>query len=177
MGTAANVVVGAPGIAYFAPSGTTLPTTADEALDDAFEDLGLVSEDGLVESHDQTTSPIKDWSGQTVREDLTEQTDRYAVTFLETNPGVLETYYGPQDDPDTVVHVKKQKGRRGCWVFDILDGDNTIRKVVPDGQVLTVENITHKVGEAVAYGVNVTCYPDDDGETIHIYPIVGVTGS
>lgn len=177
MGTAANVLVGAPGIAYFAPAGTTLPTTADEALDDAFDDLGLVSEDGLTESHNQTTNKIKDWSGATIREDITEQTDQYALKFLESNPGVLETYYGPQDDPETVVRVRQQKGRRGCWVFDIIDGDNTLRKVVPDGQVITIDDITHKVGEAVDYGVHITCYPNDDTDTMLIYPLVGVSGS
>jgi len=176
MGTAANVLVGAPGIAYFAPAGTTIPTSPEGSLDGAFVDLGLVSEDGLTESHEQTTATIKDWSGLTVREDLTEQTDRYSLTFLETNPDVLETYYGDQTDPDTVVEVKKQKGRRGRWVFDILDGDNVLRKVVPDGQVLTVEDISHKVGEPVAYGVTITCYPDDDDNTIYIYPLVA-TGS
>lgn len=177
MGTVANVVVGAPGIAYFAPAGTTLPTTADEALDDAFEDLGEVSEDGLVESHNQTSAKINNWAGTTIREDLTEQTDQYAIKFLESNPGVFETYYGPQDDPETVIHVKKQKGRRGVWVFDILDGDNVLRKVVPDGQVITIDDINHKVGEAVTYGVHITCYPNGDDDTMLIYPLVGVTGS
>ena len=49
--TATNVTVGKPkvgGAVHWAPLGTALPTSATEALNAAFVDLGYVSEDGSL---------------------------------------------------------------------------------------------------------------------------------
>ena len=59
---AQNVTAGKPkvgGAIYFAPLGSTLPTTATEALDDAFENVGYISDSGLVNSNSPSSENIK----------------------------------------------------------------------------------------------------------------------
>lgn len=169
MGTAANVLVGATGEVNFAPTGTPVPTTPSAVLDAAFNDLGYCSDTGVEEDHAQTQKPVKRWGGQTVRNLLTDQTDSYKMTFIETNPDVLEAYHGPQDDPSTVVNVTIQQGQRGAWVIDALDGDNIIRHVIADGQVSNLDPIKYAATDAVTYGIEITCYPDVDGITVKKY--------
>ena len=70
---AKKVLVGAPdqstttGAVNFAPIGTTLPTDATTALDNAFSKCGYVSEDGITLSQNYSTTDIHDWSRATVR--------------------------------------------------------------------------------------------------------------
>lgn len=175
MGTAANVLVGADGAVWFAPAGTSLPTSGSDSLDGAFVDLGYLSIDGVTEGHAQNSKNIQNWAGLTVRTLLTEQTDTLKGTFLETNPDVLETYHGEQTDAGTVVEVKKQTGRRGCWVVDVLDGDNVLRIVVPDGQVTATDDVAYKNDDAIQYPVTITCYPDDSDNTAYKYPPVALS--
>lgn len=171
MGTAANVLVGAEGFVYFAPTGTPLPTSAADDPNGAFTELGYIEDTGVEEDHAQTYKPVKRWGGQTVRNLLTEQTDTYKMTFLETNPDVLEAYHGPQDDPSTVVKVSVQQGQRGAWIIDSLDGDNIIRHVIEDGQVSGVDPIKYAADDAVKYGITFTCYPNADGDTALKYTL------
>ena len=66
---AANVSAGKPkigGAIFAAPVGTTLPTDTDTTLDNAFKNLGFVSDDGLTNSTDLETEEIKAWGGQNV---------------------------------------------------------------------------------------------------------------
>ena len=69
MPTAANVTVGKPkitGAIFRAPLGTTLPTDATTALDEAFKQLGYASEDGVTNSNSPETDQIKAWGGDIV---------------------------------------------------------------------------------------------------------------
>lgn len=168
MGNAANVLV-LTGFAYAAPSGTALPTTVGGALNGAFVDLGLVSDDGLVEAHNQETKDIPDWSGVTVKTLIPKQTDTYKLTFLEHNPDTLEIYHGPQTDVSVVIEGKKQSGTRQCWVFDLTDGAAAVRIVIPDGQVTTTEDVQYQNDEVAALGVTITCYPDGSSNTYYKY--------
>lgn len=159
MGDAANVRVGADGQAYYAPTGTDLPTEWDDTLNGAFIDLGYCTEDGLTEKHTVSTQKIKNWKGATVREQVTEESYTFDIGFLEDNDDVLTVFYGgaPKDG------VAGGQGTRGSWVFDVVDGDEVLRFVVPDGQVTAWSDVPHKNSEAVKYGVTITAYPDEDG--------------
>lgn len=63
------VTTGKPKVAgaiYRAPAGTTLPTSAEEALNSAFVELGFVSENGVSNSNTPDTDNIKAWGGAVV---------------------------------------------------------------------------------------------------------------
>lgn len=163
MGDAANVRVGADGQAFFAPTDTTLPTDWDTTLDTAFVDLGFVTEDGLTEKRSVSTEKIKNWKGTTVRELLTDSSFQFDIGFLEDNENVLEVFYGsaPKDG------VAGGQGTRGCWVFDVFDGDEVIRYILPDGQIVDWDDLAHKNSDAIKYGVTITAYPDTEGNSFY----------
>lgn len=170
MGTAANVLVGATGKVFGAPAGSTAPTNGEDALDDAYVDMGYISVDGVVEAHNPETKDLDVWGGKTVRTLLTKTKDTFKCTFMETKEEVLEAYHGPQDDPSTLIESKAQQGLRQMWVIEAVDGDNVIRISIEDGQVTKPDDITYATDEAISYGVELTCYPDEDDVTFQKFP-------
>src|SRR5688500_7070891 len=128
--TSDNVRVGVTGAIYLAPAGTALPESATEALDGAFDELGYMDESGVVETQGETTNNIKAWQNSAVvRKILTEHDLTYAFTALETNPVVLEAYYG--NYTSGVVEIKGEVAPNVVWVIDVIDGDEETRIVVP----------------------------------------------
>ena len=76
MSTVGNVSVGKPktsGAIFRAPLGTTLPTDATSALDNAFVELGYVSDDGVVNANTPESEKSKAWGGDTGLTPLTEK--------------------------------------------------------------------------------------------------------
>ena len=81
-GTATNVTAGKPrtnGAVFAAAPGSTLPTDAVTALDNAFKDLGFLSEDGVTRSRSLSSSNIKEWGGKVVL--ITEEEDITTIKF------------------------------------------------------------------------------------------------
>jgi len=170
---ASEVRVGVTGAIYTAPSGTTVPTTVAGATT-GFSQLGYVSEDGLVTSTSTDTNDIKAWqNGDLVRRVQTSHDFTLQFTMLQTNEKTLEVYYGNFTHgvgaADGSVQVTGEQGYRGAWVFDVVDDDQLIRIVVPDGQVTERQDVSYVNGDAVTYGVTITCYPDANGVKAVIY--------
>lgn len=168
--TSANVLVGATGHIYGAPTGTTLPTAEVQGINAAFVNLGYISDAGVVQSISRDTTSIKAWGGDEVRKIATSHELSYNFTMLETNSASLETYYGDQTDPAAVTQIKSQSGLRQAWVIDVVDGTNLIRIVIPDGEVLEVGDVTYATEEAIGYEVTLSCYADTSGVKAYLYP-------
>lgn len=176
--SAGAVVVGVTGDVYTAPLATTLPTDVDTSLNVAFSAVGYISEDGVSTSTSTDTNDIKAWqNGTIVRKVQTSHDFTLSFSMLETNEKSLQVYYGSfTAGPTTasgVVAITGAQGYRGAWVFDVLDsggtGDGQIRIVVPDGQVTEHEDVSYVNGDAIMYGVTVTCYPDSTGTKAYLY--------
>ncbi|WP_250238816.1 phage tail tube protein [Bifidobacterium longum] len=71
------------GYAYWAPSGTALPTGSSTPLAAAFKLLGYLSEDGLTNTTDTDTTEIKDANGTTVMKVITSYAESYQFALLE----------------------------------------------------------------------------------------------
>lgn len=71
------------GYAYWAPSGTVLPTDSSTPLAAAFKLLGYLSEDGLTNTTDTDTTEIKDANGTTVMKVITSYAESYQFALLE----------------------------------------------------------------------------------------------
>lgn len=71
------------GYAYWAPSGTALPTDSSTTLAAAFKLLGYLSEDGLTNTTDTDTTEIKDANGTTVMKVITSYAESYQFALLE----------------------------------------------------------------------------------------------
>jgi hypothetical protein len=173
--TATNVTTGKPNISgavYVAPIGTTLPTDATTALDNAFVCLGYVSEDGLENNNDMDVSAIKAWGGMIVYRSLNELDDNFVLTLIESeNTDVLKAVYGSNNvtvdaDGNVTVAVKADDPEENVWVFELaLRNSRAKRIVIADGAITAREAITYNDSDAVGYGITVSAYPDANGET------------
>jgi hypothetical protein len=164
--TASEVRVGVDGVVSSAPLGSTAPTSVSAALDAAFSDLGYVSEDGVTEANTVTTEKVRAWQGNAVvRTLITEGDTTYSFTLLQTNADTLAEYYGLEAaDIDGVsgsfVSSATVDRPRRSYVIDVIDGDELIRKYIPDGQVTEVGDQVFQNGAPIGYEVTITAYDD-----------------
>lgn len=177
--TASNVSTGKPNISgavFRAPLGTTLPTDATTALDNAFVCLGYVSEDGLENENEMDVSATKAWGGMIVYRSLTELNDSFKLTLIESeNVDVLKAVYGDSNvtvgqDGTIHVEVKADDPAEAVWVFDLaLRGSKAKRIVIADGAITARETITYNDSDAIGYGITVSAYPDATGKSHEEY--------
>lgn len=182
--TAGLVTTGKPkitGAVYVAPKGTAAPTDATTSLSSTFVGLGYVSEDGLSNSNELNVSEIKAWGGVTVYRSLTDMTDEFSLTLIESeNLDVMKTIYGSANVTSTAtssilpiggydtasIDVKVNDPEEMVWVFELaLRNGKKKRIVIPDGAITAREEITYNDSDAVGYGITVSAYPDANGST------------
>jgi hypothetical protein len=177
MATTADLVrVGVTGGVYTAPSGTTIPTTVEGALDGAFAEVGYISEDGVTQSIGADNTSIKAWqNGDEVRVIQTSHSLTYAFTMIETSEVTLEAYYG--NYTAGTVEISGDQLPRGPWVISVVDGDAAIRIVIPDGQVTERGDITYQNADAVGYPITISAFPDGSGNKAYMYLDADAQGS
>lgn len=96
-----NAFVGTPpvdgGVYFRAPLGTTLPTSATAALDDAFQDHGAVGEDGITVAQNRSSNDIKMFGGGTFIDVQESYDETVKLRLLEDdNDAVIKTVYGDE---------------------------------------------------------------------------------
>ena len=175
----------ATGAIFSAPLGTTVPTSAIDTLDAAFKDSGYVSEDGLSFSPEISTSDVSEWNGSLVRRIKESFNGTLSWSHLETNEQSLKNTFG--DAAVTVTAATQTHGKQiavaingdlpaaKAWVFKLKDGNNRMLIVVPNGQVTTIEDVDFTSSDAIMWGVQLSCYPDTNGNSIYLYTDDGVT--
>ncbi|MEU7584432.1 hypothetical protein AB0B50_43410 [Streptomyces sp. NPDC041068] len=166
--------VAVTGAAYVALPKSKLPTNATDNWDPAFTDVGWISDDGITESNSTDATEIKGWQGgQTVRKVISSSEMTFAFTAIETSKTVLELYHKGSKVSTTsgksVLAIKSPGPDRRIFGFDVIDGSNHIRIVIPDGEVTETGDITYKGDEAVAYELTITAYPGADGTVAYKY--------
>jgi len=170
MTTASLVRVGVTGAIYGAPTGTALPTDHTTALDAAFAELGYISDAGLRENTTVGTTDIIAWqNGDNVRTIQTSHVFTFALDFMETSQAVLTAFYG--NASASAVEVRGEQGIRQSWAFEVVDGTDIQRFVVPDGQITDRGEVSYVNGEAVTYPITITCYPDNTGVKAYKYGV------
>ena len=179
---ATNVTTGKPavtGAIYWAPEGTTLPTSVLTTLPAGFVGLGYVSEDGLTNDNSPDCDSIKAWGGDTVLSLWKERPDSFGFTLIEANNAdVLKVVYGSSNvavdgtTGEKTIKAKSDALPVGSWVIDMIYSDNTPKRIViPRGRVSEVGTITYKDDEAVGYALTVTDLPDSTG--VYHYEYIG----
>lgn len=175
---ATNVEVAVTGAVYLAPLGTTLPTSSADELDEAFKDVGYISEDGITETPEEDTQEIRAWqNGDVVRRLLTSHEIQYGFTMIEINEVSLTAYYGNYDAG--TVRVTGAPLPRQSMVIDVIDEGKLRRRVAPVAGIVERGEVSLTNSEATGLEVTVSCYPDatETPTKVYIYPLVDVDSS
>ena len=173
-----NVTAGKPkigGAIFVAPVGTTLPTDAVSPLDETFEELGYISEDGLTQGITRDSDAIKAWGGDTVMTTQTDYAETFSFTMIEVmREAVRKVAFGDTnvtgalaDGMTTKVNSKELEAH--AFVFELLYNGAISRIVVPNGKVSEMGDITYVDGEPVGYNPTITALPDEAGNTSYEY--------
>lgn len=179
MANAQLVTVGKPkigGAIFRAPVGTELPTDAKTELNEAFKNLGYVSEDGVSHENTLETESHKAWGGDVVDASQTERLDKLKFTLIETlNDEVLKTVYGDSNVTgtlETMIKVEADSAElpASAWVVDmILKGGILKRMVIPCAKVSEIGETVYKDDELTGYEVTVSAEADSKGKTHYEY--------
>ena len=169
MNDASLVSAGKPkvgGAIFRAPLGTALPTDASTALAGAYEGVGYISDDGLVNQQGREVSTQHAWGGDEVLTDVQNFTDRFVFTMIECmNLAALKTTYGAANVSGTLaegITIRKNANPQEHFVLvcdTILNGNVLHRIVVPDAQVVEVGDISRVDGEAVGFPTTIAAKP------------------
>jgi len=127
-----------------APYLTTLPTTIDGVLDEDFEDIGWLNEDGLSESQTGSVERKRGHQGnRVVRTRMNEPGTTITFVGLETKPQTLALRY-PEKNVSVTAGVRKATRGSGqrinvrSAVIDLFDADDPTaaeRFVIPRFEV------------------------------------------
>ena len=172
MPNVANVSTGKPKVAgavFRAPLGTALPTDAVTALNEAFVELGYVSEDGVTNNNTPDSDTVKAWGGATVLVVQNEMTDEWTLTLIESlNPNVLKAVYGDArvtvaDGTITVQATADQRTDAEYVIDMIMKGGAMKRVVIPNGSMSELGEIVYKDDEPIGYELTLNALPDTNG--------------
>lgn len=176
---AQNVSVAKPkvgGAIFVAPVGTTLPTDVTTALDTAFQNVGYISEDGVVNTNSPDTDTIKEWGGASVGKIDNGKDDTWQFTMIEAlNPTPLKLVYGADNVSGTLtegITVKANSNEQAdvALVIDmILKGGALKRVVLPSAGVSEVGEVTYAATSAIGYQTTLLATPDAKGNTHYEY--------
>jgi hypothetical protein len=156
------VRVGVTGTVYVAPVGTALPTDVSTNLNAAFQSVGFISEEALVESLSITTERLRAWQRPVGIRTLTTEVEwTFQFGMLETSPLALDLYYGLDDGTTVTSGVAKTsisafpQSVQRAMVIEIEDGDVVTRYALPIVEVGEREEVTHNLSEGTIWGVTV----------------------
>lgn len=181
---ATNVAVGKPkvgGAVFIAPIGTTLPTDAATELDEAFECLGYISEDGVTITEERDSESITAWGGDAVYTTQTSYTESFAFTPIEINPVVAKAQYGDgnvtvESGKMTIIHNSKEVPAKVIVIETVPNSKTVDRFVVPNAKLTEKGDLTLTDSDPMGRESTYTAMPDEDGNTAYEYmTITGLT--
>lgn len=165
------------GYLFSAPVGTPLPTrfdtTADD-LDEAWVNLGYISEDGMNNPIDNESNPFTDLNGDTIENAASTYTETWVFTLVEQRAASLSEEYGHDNVTDeegqiTAKHNSKSKHYRSYVALLILKDGRRQTSVIPMGQVTSVGEKQYNSSNLVGRELTVTCFPDENGDHVIDY--------
>lgn len=170
------------GYAYWAPSGTALPTDASTPLAEAFKLLGYLSEDGLTNTTDTDATEIKDANGTTVMKVITSYAESYQFALLEVlraEAAKLRYNSDAVTGTDKSMTIKHQmpSDEDFVLVFEIaMSGDVKDRLVIGNCTRAEFGDRQVHAGDAQVYDVTVSANDMGNGVTAIEYIGRATTG-
>ena len=150
----------------------TLPTDATTPVASEFDDVGYLSDDGVTITQDADTQDVFAWQrGDNVRTIQTSHDLTFQFAMLESNETAYRVFFGDAevDGGDITVKITGDQPGRHQWVIQAYDGDQTLRIVIPSGQVTDRGDVTLLNTDATEFPVTITAYPDTDGVKAYLY--------
>ena len=172
-----KIIIGAPnqsttGAVACAAVGTTLPTTATDALTSAWTDGGYVSENGVAVTPTFSTTEIRDWSRASVRTLLEDFSGEVKFAFIQTDYDSLAGIFGEDNVTEAGNRITIKIGARmapaKAWCFSMKDGETRARIILPNAQPVIDGDITFVANEPITWGVSLKCNTDANGDAIII---------
>lgn len=147
---------------FFAPVGTTLPTTITTDPIAPFASVGWLSEDGVSLAVSTDVEKFKGWQGGSVLKTKVTGTEKsISIQCLEETPGVTELYYGHGAKvvsgvaPNQVARIDLPEGiptvARSA-VFKFVDGGVTKYLCCEKVEVTDREELSHTNSGLTMYG-------------------------
>ncbi|HEL1916556.1 TPA: phage tail protein [Streptococcus suis] len=156
--------------------GTELPTDATTKLNEAFKNLGYISDDGLTNEDTRETEELKAWGGDVVDISQTGKSDKFKYTLIEVlNVDVLKEVYGPDNVTGDLasgikIEVNSKELPDHPLVVDMLLKNGAKKRIViPNAKVLEVGEITYADNDLVGYETTIQALPDSKGNTHYEY--------
>lgn len=175
---------GLPDLVWFAPEGSAAPTDATTALDTAFLSPGVVGTDGFTLTPDTSSTDIGGYGVLSpVRTITTSEKTTGKVVMLQSNVVSLAVYHrlpvsgasAPTVDT-TTGEIATTDGvartQRYALAITAKDGLNLIRTFCPSVEVTSRDAFQVGAAKEVAYGVELTCYPDATGLSVYQWTVV-----
>jgi hypothetical protein len=154
------------GVFFRAPLGTTLPTNATAPLNALFVDHGWLGEEGITISVNRDIKKHYAFGSDLVKTTQGQFDEQLKLSFLESDPDVLETVFGAGVTLGTdgagnrtirVEHKSKQLPR-SAFVIHTVDGNKVRRLVVQEGAVVDVGDISYMHTDILKYSITIDCY-------------------
>jgi hypothetical protein len=147
--------------------GSTAPTDTDTAWAGAWEALGLLSDDGMIESRNNSTQDHYAWGGILIRTTRNQHMRTFRVTALEDTPVVRDLVdpgmTAAESDGVTTRTVKVPTSNRKAFGIETTDGEITRRIVIPRGEVIEVADVNAQDDDMQMFEMTIHVYPDSDG--------------
>lgn len=161
------------GYFFLAPSGTGLPTDNKSVLDEAFVNMGFLSDDGVNFSDSSSTENAYDANGDSIATSNGDIEKTFTVTFREIKSDSLKVLYGSEnvtDEGGTItVHDKGPNASTYVGVFEILLKDGRKwRRVIPQCQPGELGDQTIAYNELVGREVTMTALLDSTTGSYYI---------
>lgn len=159
------------GYAYWAPSGTALPTDSSTPLATAFKLLGYLSEDGLTNTTDTDTTEIKDANGTTVMKVITSYAESYQFALLEVLRAEAAKMRYNSDavtgtDKSMTIKHQMPSDEDFVLVFEIaMTGNVKDRLVIGNGTRAEFGDRQVHAGDAQVYDITVSANDMGSGVT------------
>jgi hypothetical protein len=157
---ASNAEVAVTGAVMVGDLDATAPTSVDGATT-GFTDLGYISEDGVTESHDESTDKIKGWqNGAVVRTVNTDGSLTFQFTLLETTTAGVELAYETTVTSGAYVINLGQTREHKSFLITTIDGDELEKVYIADGQVTEVGDVVRVNTGIKAYPITIEAFAD-----------------
>lgn len=180
MADTTQVTAGKPAVGghvWRAPIGTALPATAIATLDQAFVDMGYISEDGVTNANSPESNIVNAWGGTPVLVTQTSKADTYQMTFISVmNPEVLKMRYGDDNVTGTTVTTgiavtaNAKELTDYIYVIDMIAKGNVAHRVViPCAHPSEFGDIVYNDSDPVGYDTTLNCTADASGNTHYEY--------